>query len=255
MTDSVLPLCSTASEERAARFIQRGLWRVKNDDMSSIQARSPLQRSIAWCLAFAAWGMGVGVSSTPPTWKDRRVAFPCESHACGCADAAMCWSRCSCYSEGEKLAWAASRGVSPPAWFRPTRVGNSSGSPTLSGRKSRPCCAACDSSETRAGPSADLELPRVRGSDGVDVGAREATGEESGPPVVDACRCTRPSSFIASFAPAIKTEATVEPTPWDLGRDHGHVGRLICLSTRLNLPILRRGALPPLSESSEVSFL
>lgn len=40
--------------------------------------------------------------------------FPCQQHRCGCRTADQCWRSCCCYSPREKLAWAKSRGITPP---------------------------------------------------------------------------------------------------------------------------------------------
>jgi hypothetical protein len=49
--------------------------------------------------------------------KDTTVAFPCQDRPCGCQDAEECWSKCCCFSDAEKLAWARVNKVQPPAWF------------------------------------------------------------------------------------------------------------------------------------------
>ncbi len=41
--------------------------------------------------------------------------YPCEGHACGCASATECWSSCCCHTVQERLAWAITNGVKPPA--------------------------------------------------------------------------------------------------------------------------------------------
>lgn len=43
--------------------------------------------------------------------------FPCENGTCGCASAEACWDKCCCHSDVEKLAWAATHHVSPPAFL------------------------------------------------------------------------------------------------------------------------------------------
>jgi hypothetical protein len=42
-------------------------------------------------------------------------AFPCQHHACGCVDAEQCWQSCCCLSVEERLAWARSQNIEPPA--------------------------------------------------------------------------------------------------------------------------------------------
>ncbi len=42
--------------------------------------------------------------------------YPCEACGCGCASARECWTQCCCHSEHERLVWALSSGVEPPAY-------------------------------------------------------------------------------------------------------------------------------------------
>jgi hypothetical protein len=60
----------------------------------------------------ALFGVPVPVSAG----KDRRNPFPCQDHACGCRNADDCWRHCCCFSLEERLAWARSQGVEPPAY-------------------------------------------------------------------------------------------------------------------------------------------
>jgi len=48
--------------------------------------------------------------------KDRSKPFPCQDHRCGCASAEQCWRSCCCFSNLQKLAWAAEHGVQPPEY-------------------------------------------------------------------------------------------------------------------------------------------
>jgi hypothetical protein len=67
-------------------------------------------------LALAAYLVAaVGIPVTKNPGKDRSQPFPCQDHACGCRTAADCWHHCCCFSPEEKLAWARSHHVEPPA--------------------------------------------------------------------------------------------------------------------------------------------
>lgn len=58
--------------------------------------------------------VGVPVRGPVPEKEGR---FPCENHPCGCSTAQHCWDHCCCYSDEEKLRWAAANGVTPPAFL------------------------------------------------------------------------------------------------------------------------------------------
>ncbi len=57
----------------------------------------------------------VGVPLPAALKKQRDAAFPCQGHACGCLSARECWEHCCCFSPKQKLAWARSHGITPPA--------------------------------------------------------------------------------------------------------------------------------------------
>src|SRR5437868_1752138 len=48
--------------------------------------------------------------------KDRSRPFPCQDHRCGCLSAEQCWRSCCCFTNSQKLAWAAEHGIRPPAY-------------------------------------------------------------------------------------------------------------------------------------------
>jgi hypothetical protein len=66
---------------------------------------------VAAVVVFALASLGVSWTAAPR--KDRSVPFPCMDRACGCHDAARCKKHCCCFSDAEKLAWAARYGVDP----------------------------------------------------------------------------------------------------------------------------------------------
>mgnify|MGYP001241896662 CR=1 FL=1 len=41
--------------------------------------------------------------------------FPCDDHACGCVTASECWLHCCCHGPHQRLVWAVTHGVRPPA--------------------------------------------------------------------------------------------------------------------------------------------
>jgi hypothetical protein len=74
-------------------------------------------RRVAVSVAMATYlalTMGVSLPSAPQ--KDFSRPFPCMDRACGCRDAAQCWKGCCCFSDHEKLAWAAAHQIEVPAF-------------------------------------------------------------------------------------------------------------------------------------------
>lgn len=48
--------------------------------------------------------------------KDPSRPFPCQNRPCGCRSAEQCWKNCCCFTNAQKLAWARTHGVKPPAF-------------------------------------------------------------------------------------------------------------------------------------------
>lgn len=70
--------------------------------------------------AWAALGGSIPLAPEPTADErstDASTNYPCRDHRCGCRSAEHCWRACCCMSRGEKLAWAAKNGVTPPAWL------------------------------------------------------------------------------------------------------------------------------------------
>jgi hypothetical protein len=77
----------------------------------------PAQRglAIALLLIYATTAIGVPL----PQVGDRAVAgaaYPCAGSSCGCASAERCWQSCCCHTLAQRLQWARTRGVQPPAF-------------------------------------------------------------------------------------------------------------------------------------------
>ncbi|MGB7329048.1 MAG: hypothetical protein WBD31_29475 [Rubripirellula sp.] len=89
--------------------------------------------------------------ASPPTPKHGR--FPCEDCACGCSTADYCWDKCCCYSDTEKLQWAAANDVRPPD-FLVARVDETkfSGTVTVALKSKKPAksCCGCAASSPNA---------------------------------------------------------------------------------------------------------
>jgi hypothetical protein len=67
-------------------------------------------------VGFLAGTIGVPLPQLARPTKDRSQPYPCMDHACGCASAEQCWRSCCCFTNREKLAWAAEHGVAAPAY-------------------------------------------------------------------------------------------------------------------------------------------
>ena len=78
--------------------------------------------------------------------KDLSQPFPCMHRVCGCRSAAQCWKGCCCFSDREKLAWAAVHHVTPPAFViarasLEPRTDEGEVRVTTGGRNNTKCCA------------------------------------------------------------------------------------------------------------------
>ncbi len=74
-------------------------------------------------LALASFYLATALGFVPSLglisrWLGRQALtdrFPCQDHACVCASAHECWAFCCCFSDHQRLVWAFSNGVLPPA--------------------------------------------------------------------------------------------------------------------------------------------
>lgn len=71
---------------------------------------------VAALACFLAGTIGIPLFVPISQTKDRSQPYPCMNHPCGCASAEACWRSCCCFTNGEKLAWAAKHGVTPPQY-------------------------------------------------------------------------------------------------------------------------------------------
>ncbi len=70
-------------------------------------------RAVGWCslAVYAVAAFGFPVPEVAGGWDG--TPYPCQHHNCGCRSARQCWTQCCCFSQQEKLAWAAKRGLTP----------------------------------------------------------------------------------------------------------------------------------------------
>jgi len=81
--------------------------------LHSLSQFARLLAVVAALVAYLAATLGVPLPSA--SVKDLSKPFPCMHRLCGCMDAAHCWKGCCCFTDREKLVWAAAHGVEPPA--------------------------------------------------------------------------------------------------------------------------------------------
>ncbi len=136
----------------------------------------------------------LGVALPTAVVKRDGAPYPCQHHACGCIDAEHCWRDCCCMSQSEKLAWARSNGVKPPAYVvaaaqREAReAGQLAASEALAAPK-HACCAHHYDSDCAHEHSA---------------AANESTHDSSGVVLmVLALRCRGVSASVALLPPAL----------------------------------------------------
>lgn len=88
----------------------------------SVRVLAAGKRQVTLMLLGCMLGWGSGISLPVPGFKDASTPFMCLDHACSCRDARNCWNNCCCFSQSEKLAWAARQKVTPPDYVRQKRA-------------------------------------------------------------------------------------------------------------------------------------
>ena len=93
-------------------------------------------------------------------------AYPCAGRGCGCGSAEECWRGCCCSTLAERLAWAASHGITPPSY-----VGQKLEQPqaAVADRKPQPREACCGGGQ--------MSLPGSECSDQSVAGGRCETSK------------------------------------------------------------------------------
>ncbi len=100
--------------------------------------------------AFLATTVGVPLPSA--SVKDLSEPFPCMHRLCGCRDAAQCWKSCCCFTDREKLVWAAAQGLEPPAFV------------VAAARKSMDAERTCCDDHPRGSPDHEAQSKKPLGS-------------------------------------------------------------------------------------------
>ena len=126
--------------------------------------------------------VGLPVRGPAPEKEGR---FPCEHHLCGCSTAEQCWDQCCCYSDAEKLSWAAANGISPPA-FLTERVASAHeplAAPGQSNRRGRVLGAkrrCCSAGESVRKPPASYQARAGIGKGEPECGEVQPAADERG---------------------------------------------------------------------------
>lgn len=76
------------------------------------------------------------LSSAP---KNHSEPFPCEDCPCGCTGPEECWTSCCCKTPQERLAWAKSKGITPPSY---AVLGDATPTTELVKKELKSCCAS-----------------------------------------------------------------------------------------------------------------
>jgi hypothetical protein len=100
-----LALSAAGNRRVIGRFVR---WRF-----TSRSGRAPALTCAA-LLVYLIAATGLPVVIRLPV--DESEPFPCQAHGCGCSSAFQCWTNCCCFTQAEKLAWAARQGVAVPEY-------------------------------------------------------------------------------------------------------------------------------------------
>ena len=122
-------------------------------------------RCAAWCgrvllVLMIATGLTVGALAVPviPASTGGGGSYPCEGGQCGCRSAEQCWTHCCCTTPAQRLAWARSHGIEPPAVVL-AQVRQERAQVSCCAKPqaipARDCCAAASHSCCAQSPAAD----------------------------------------------------------------------------------------------------
>jgi len=114
----------------------------------TVELRRPLARRLLGSVALASYLLAtVGIPLPTLRVKDRTHPFPCQDHACGCANAEDCFHHCCCFSHEERLAWARANRVESPSAIAASPTG---GWHAVRSRDQETNCPGCCTHEKNA---------------------------------------------------------------------------------------------------------
>lgn len=142
-----------------------------NSPMSPIGTRC-LRRLFLWLLVAQQVLAGAGIAlPCAAANAGSTERYPCERCGCGCRSARQCWTRCSCSTMEQKIAWARQNGVAVPdfALAAARRDATSAGKPRCARRCAGKGCplAAARSQAVRTPSNASHAIQRRRFSGGI----------------------------------------------------------------------------------------
>jgi len=112
--------------------------------------------------------------------KDRSTPYPCMDRPCGCASAEQCWKSCCCFTNQEKVVWAAKHAVQLPEYV----VAAAQHETATASTQSRPACVhwvrKCDDQPDCCDDLALTELLRTAVFTRTDVEEHESVSEIAG---------------------------------------------------------------------------
>lgn len=150
------------------------------------------RRLIAAMLLLVAAASGITFSVPRPIVRDLSTPFPCMSgHACSCRDAEMCWRQCGCFSDDQKLAWAAARGVTPPVWFAALRLARQTDAPQPASCCRSPQTETCNTTATCCSTATCKSSKTCRATDAASTSATQAEDDSRLPSEISQRGCQR----------------------------------------------------------------
>lgn len=156
----------------------------------SARIRAAAKRLVTLMLLGCMLGWGSGISLPVPNFKDASTPFMCLDHACSCRDARNCWNNCCCFSQSEKLAWAARQKVTPPNYVRQKRGGDEDTSSEFCGQSDLQPDVFAALSALRSTPSKAKRAANCRGPHAPQPNAPQP----SAPPACSSCDATQPAT-------------------------------------------------------------
>lgn len=151
--------------------------RLSSPVVSTRNAKALWQRAICCTLLVVLIAGFVGfplAQITPP--KEGR--FPCENCPCGCANATFCWDTCCCFSDSEKLDWAAKNGVTPPEFLVARAAGSThADSVANASQLAKTSCCGCSGGLAESNPARCDLVTEVRGPAESESAANTTNGD------------------------------------------------------------------------------
>ncbi len=99
------------------------------------------------------------LSPHKPMEKESSEPFPCQNRPCGCRSAELCWKKCCCFNNSQKIAWAKANQVEVPDYVLAAATKEKAQS--LTGREVCSLQNIADRKVTKACPHCQENAPKV----------------------------------------------------------------------------------------------